>query len=92
MSSLKAQMIPEKYRTTIMNFFRMPINVLSIFILIFTRYFTTYQICLFAFVFMIIAVIVNFYLFLIHHPPDKERHLEKTSTLPYHAVKQSTDN
>ena len=91
MSSLKAQMIPEKYRTTIMNFFRMPINIISILILIFTKYFNTYQICLFAFVFMLIAVFVNLYLFFIHHPPDKERHIEKTSTLVYTAVKQTID-
>ena len=89
MSSLKAQMIPEKYRTTIMNFFRMPINILSILILIFTKYFTTYQICLFAFAFMVIAVIVNVYVFIIYHPPDKERTVEKTSNMVYTAVKQN---
>ena len=67
----------------------MPINIIAILILIFTKYFTTYQICLFAFVTMLIGVIVNIYLFLIHHPPEKQRHLEKTSTLPYCAVKQT---
>lgn len=44
MSSLKSEMIPEKYRTTIMNFFRMPINIFSIATLLFTHMITTHQV------------------------------------------------
>jgi hypothetical protein len=44
LSSLKSQMIPEKLRTTIMNFFRIPINVFSILTLVLTDYITTYQV------------------------------------------------
>ena len=44
MSSLKSQMIPEKYRTTIMNFFRMPVNIFSIITLLLTHLVTTHQV------------------------------------------------
>jgi hypothetical protein len=44
LSSLKSQMIPEKLRTTIMNFFRIPINIFSILTLTLTNYITTYQV------------------------------------------------
>lgn len=44
LSSLKSQMIPEKLRNTIMNFFRIPINVFSILSLVLTNYITTYQV------------------------------------------------
>jgi hypothetical protein len=43
-SSLKSQMIPEKLRNTVMNFFRIPINMFSIFALVGTNYVTTYQV------------------------------------------------
>jgi MFS transporter, MFS domain-containing protein family, molybdate-anion transporter len=45
-SSLKSQMIPEKLRTLIMNFFRIPINITSVIILLATNYITTYQVSL----------------------------------------------
>jgi hypothetical protein len=80
MSSLKSQMIPERHRTTIMAFFRIPINILSIVSLVGTKLLTTYQICLICFVFMLIATIVNLYLFKVHTPPDAEkREIKKTS-------------
>lgn len=44
LSSLKSQMIPENLRTTIMNFFRIPINVFSILSLVLTNYISTYQV------------------------------------------------
>lgn len=80
MSSLKSQMIPERHRTTIMTFFRIPINFLSIGSLIGTRYLTTNQISLICFLFMLVGTIVNLYLFTIHTPPDSEkRNIKKTS-------------
>ena len=54
LSSLKSQMIPEKLRTTLMNFFRIPINVFSIITLILTNYVTTYQVIL-----LIITLIID---------------------------------
>jgi hypothetical protein len=79
-SSLRAQMIPEKYRSTIMNFFRIPINVFSILCLIFTKYLTTYQICGICFFIMLFGTALNGYLFSVHTPPDAEkRKLKKTS-------------
>ena len=70
MSTLKSQMLPEKHRTTIMNFFRIPINIISIITLIGTELLTTYQICLICFLFMLIATIVNIILIKIYVPPD----------------------
>jgi hypothetical protein len=73
-------MIPEKLRSTIMNFFRMPINVTSILCLIGTSFLTTYQICLICAVVMLVATILNVYLFRVHSPPDLEaRTVKKTS-------------
>lgn len=73
-------MIPERLRSTIMNFFRMPINITAILILIGTSYLTTYQICLICFVIMFISTILNIYLFRVHSPPDIEkRTVKKTS-------------
>lgn len=73
-------MIPEKLRTTIMNFFRIPINIVNIVLLIFTGILTTYQICLCAFVFMFFAFVLNLYLLKVHSPPDAEkREVVKTS-------------
>jgi hypothetical protein len=80
MSTLKSQMLPEKYRTTIMNFFRIPINIFSILSLIGTRYLTTYQICLLCFGFMFISFLCNVYLIRVHTPPDAtKREIKKTS-------------
>lgn len=73
-------MIPEKLRSTIMNFFRMPINITSIFCLIGTSFLTTYQICLICAIVMFISTLLNFYLFKVHSPPDLEaRTVKKTS-------------
>lgn len=73
-------MIPEKLRSTIMNFFRMPINICSILCLVGTSYLTTYQICLICSIIMLVATLLNFYLFKVHQPPDAEkRTLTKTS-------------
>jgi hypothetical protein len=80
MSTLKSQMLPEKYRTTIMNFFRIPINIFSILSLIGTKYMTTYQICLLCFGFMALSVGFNIYLIKVHTPPDAtKREIKKTS-------------
>ncbi len=73
-------MIPEKLRTTIMNFFRIPINIVNILLLIVTGLLTTYQICLCAFVFMFLATALNVYLFLIHTPPDAEKRVIKRTS------------
>lgn len=80
MSTLKSQMIPERLRTTVMTFFRIPINIFSIGSLIMTRFMTVYQICLICFAFMLVSTIVNVYLFRVHTPPDAERRaVKKTS-------------
>jgi len=73
MSSLKSQMIPEKLRTTIMTFFRFPINVCAILTLFFTKYLSTAQICLICFGFMVISTVTNVILFMWHTPPDAEK-------------------
>jgi hypothetical protein len=79
-SSLRAQMIPEKMRSTVMNFFRMPINICSILCLVGTSYLTTYQICLICGIIMFFATALNFYLFKVHTPPDSDkRTITKTS-------------
>jgi dipeptide/tripeptide permease len=70
MSVLKSQMIPEKHRTTIMSFFRIPINVISILSLIFTEFISTNQICLLCFAIMLVATIINFILIKFYLPPD----------------------
>jgi hypothetical protein len=72
-SSLKSQMIPEKLRTTIMTFFRMPINVCCILTLCFSSYITTYQICLICTLFMLISTIINILLYMYYAPPDAEK-------------------
>ena len=82
MSTLKSQLVPEKYRTTIMNFFRVPIGVMCVLSLIFTQYITTYQICLLCFFFMLLSFLLNIYLLIVHTPPDSNiRILKKTSEL-----------
>ena len=43
-SSLKSEMIPEKFRTTIMSILRIPINIFSIIILLSTHMVTTHQV------------------------------------------------
>jgi hypothetical protein len=47
MSSLKSQMIPEKLRTTIMNFFKIPINIVAILLLVLSKLMTTYEVIFF---------------------------------------------
>lgn len=86
MSSLKSQMIPEKLRTVIMTFFRMPINVFCILTLCFSSYITTYQICLICFFIMAISTVANIWLYMNHLPPDAEkkninRRLTRTSII-----------
>lgn len=82
MSSLKSQMIPEKLRTTIMTFFRIPINIVAILTLFFSSYISTLQICLICFVIMLISAVVNILLFMWHTPPDAEkRKVETTSKI-----------
>ena len=79
-SSLRAQMITESNRSTIMNFFRIPINICSIICLVLTSYVTTYQICGIILCIMIVATILNVYLFCVHSPPDAmKRKIVKTS-------------
>lgn len=80
MSTLKSQMIPEKLRTTIMTFFRFPINVCCILTLFFTSYLTTSQICLISFGFMFISATTNILLFMWHTPPDAEKRVVLTTT------------
>lgn len=80
MSSLKSQMIPEKLRTTIMTFFRLPINVICILTLFISQYITTLQICLICFFIMLLSAIVNILLFVWHTPPDAEKRKIETTT------------
>jgi hypothetical protein len=79
-SSLRAQMIPEKLRSTIMNFFRMPINICAILCLFGTSYLSTYQICMICALIMLVAAILNIYLFYVHTPPDAEKRTIKKSS------------
>lgn len=80
MSSLKSQMIPEKLRTTIMTFFRIPINISCILTLFFSSYISTYQICLICFGIMLISAVINILLFMWHSPPDAEKRTVTTTT------------
>lgn len=80
MSTLKSQMIPEKLRTTIMTFFRIPINVVAILTLFFSTYITTLQICLICFGIMLISAVVNILLFMWHTPPDADKRKVETTT------------
>lgn len=73
LSSLKSQMIPEKMRTTIMTFFRFPINFCAIITLFYSTYLTTSQICLVSGFFMLIASIMTLLLYILHTPPDCEK-------------------
>jgi hypothetical protein len=80
MSSLKSQMIPEGQRTTIMTFFRVPINVVCILCLLFSTYLTTAQICLVGFGILVISTITTLFLFAWHIPPDCEKRILLTTT------------
>lgn len=80
MSSLKSQMIPEKLRTTIMTFFRIPINVCCILTLFFSQYISTSGICLICFGIMLVSAVVNILLFMWHTPPDAEKRKVETTT------------
>jgi len=73
-------MIPEHIRSTIMNFFRIPINICSILCLVGTSLLTTYQICMICGIIMVAATILNIYLFKVHTPPDAERRMLKKSS------------
>ncbi len=85
MSSLKSQMIPEGQRTTIMTFFRIPINICSILTLYFSTYITIYEICLIAMGIMVVSSITTILLLIWHHPPDAEqRKVFKTTQLHQH--------
>lgn len=80
MSSLKSQMIPEKFRTTIMTFFRFPINVCAILTLFFTKYLSTSEICLICAGFMTISTVTNVLLFMWHTPPDADKRTVLTTS------------
>jgi hypothetical protein len=82
-------MIPERLRTTVMIFFRIPINIACILMLIFTGFLTTYQICLCALVFLLIAVACNIYLFRVHSPPDAEKRIIKKTSEFYNIYERS---
>jgi hypothetical protein len=82
MSTLKSQLVPEKYRATIMSFFRVPVNIVIIVSLVLTKYITTYQICLLCFSFMTVSTLLNAYLIKVHVPPDAiQRKIRRTSEL-----------
>jgi hypothetical protein len=70
MSVLKSQLIPEKYRTTIMNFFRIPISLISIIALVGTEFISTYQICLICFMLMVFSTFLNIILIMNYIPPE----------------------
>jgi hypothetical protein len=73
-------MIPEKNRSTILNFLRMPINISAIVFLYATGVISTYQICMICSLIMLFASFVNTYLLFVHSPPDAEKRiLKKTS-------------
>jgi hypothetical protein len=80
MSTLKSQLMPEKYRATILRFFRVPVNIIINTSLIVTKYITTNLVYCFFF-FMCIST-VNVYLIKVHVPPDAtHRRIKKTSEL-----------
>jgi hypothetical protein len=74
-------MIPETLRTTIMIFFRIPIFIACILLLIFTGLISTYQICLCALFVLLIAVICNIYLLKVHNPDSELLIIKKTSEI-----------
>ena len=80
MSSLKSLMIPESQRTTIMTFFKFPINVFSMITLFFSSYLTTDQICLIAGGFMILSSLTTILLYLWYDPPDADKRKVTTTT------------
>jgi hypothetical protein len=73
-------MIPEHLRSTIMNFFRIPINICSILCLVGTSILTTYQICMICGIIMTLGTMLNIYLFRVHTPPDAEKRMIKKSS------------
>lgn len=73
-------MIPEHLRSTIMNFFRIPINIFSILCLIGTSFLTTYQICMICGIIMGLGTLLNIYLLKVHTPPDAEKRMIKKSS------------
>lgn len=82
MSSLKSQLIPEELRSTIMSFFRIPINLFAILSLLLTNWLTTYQICAVACGFMTFGFLANLYLIWYYEAPDTEkRQIVKVSAL-----------
>lgn len=80
MSSLKSLMIPESQRTTIMTFFKFPINVFSMITLFFSSYLSTGQICLIAGGFMFISSLTTILLYLWYDPPDVDKRRVTTTT------------
>lgn len=80
MSSLKSLMIPEGSRSTIMTFFRVPINICSIVTLFFSTSITISEICLIGFVLLTMSSIITFVLIIIHSPPDAESIILLTTT------------
>jgi len=81
MSCLKSQLIPEKFRTTVMNFFRLPINLFSIITLVLTNVINTNQICLIAVIMMGFAGLFNLILLSYKISPEKDVSLtEKNSS------------
>lgn len=80
MSTLKSQLIPENLRTTIMTFFRIPINVFTIASLYLTKYLTTYQICIIAFIFLALSSVINVLLLISYDPPDASKRKVVRST------------
>ena len=60
-SVLKSSLIHHKIRSTVMNLFRMPRNIFSIILLFASKYFTTYQICLFIVVISMITFMFSLY-------------------------------
>lgn len=79
MSSLKSQMIPEELRTTIMTFFRIPINICCILALYLSSWVSTLSICLMCTGIMAVSAIVNVMLFYYHNPPDAEKRVVQTT-------------
>lgn len=72
MSSLKSQMIPEGNRSTIMTFFKLPINICNVLILFFSTYLTISQVCLIGFIVLLVSSFVSVILLSSHTPPDAD--------------------
>ncbi len=68
-------MLPEKFRTTLMTLFRVPLNVFLIILLLSSKYFDPFYICLIVSGFLVIAFVSS--VFLIFNNKDSGKYHDK---------------